>query len=159
MARAALLTYIAAVPAPLYNRDILRLAANIPHVGRLSSPHARAERMSAVCGSRVAVDVVVGPEGRIIELAQEVRACALGQASAALMAAHAIGRGPAELAEARDRLGAFLAGRRDDPGDWPGIEVLTPALPYTARHASIMLPFEAVAEAAAVAARRPAVAG
>jgi NifU-like protein involved in Fe-S cluster formation len=81
-----------------------------------------------------------------------VRACALGQASASLMGAHAIGRSIAELEAARDALTGFLAGECDDPGDWPGLEVFLPARPHSARHPSIRLAFEAVAEAAARAA-------
>ena len=54
---------------------------------------------------------------------------------------------PEELAAARDALTAWLAREGDTP-DWPGIDVFTPALDYTARHPSIRLAFEAAAEAA-----------
>jgi len=139
------------VPSALYNRDILRLAASIPHQRRLDAPQASVSKQSPVCGSRVTVDLVADNEGRVMALGQEVRACALGQASAALMGAHAIGRAPEELAKARDRLAAFLAGERDDPGEWPGLAVFAEARRFTARHASILLAFEAAAEAAAQA--------
>jgi NifU-like protein involved in Fe-S cluster formation len=142
------------VPTALYNRDILRLASAIPHLGRLASPQASADRRSPVCGSRVAVDVILDEQGRVGSLGQEVKACALGQASAALMAGSALGRTPAELAEARDSLRAFLAGDRDDPGAWPGLGVFAEARPFTARHPSILLAFEAAAEAAASAGAR-----
>ncbi|RJF93032.1 iron-sulfur cluster assembly scaffold protein [Sphingomonas cavernae] len=137
--------------APLYNSTILRLAASIPHHQRLANPQASVEKRSPVCGSRVTVDVVLDEAGRIAEIGQEVRACALGQASASLMAAEAIGRDADELAAARDALTAFLAGERPDPGDWPGLDIFLPALPHTARHASIRLAFEAVAEAVRLA--------
>ncbi len=147
--------YIPRVTSPLYNRDILRLAASIPHLGRLEQAQARVERTSPVCGSRVAVEVVV-EEGRVAAIAQDVAACALGQASASLMGAHAPGRTVGELKEARDSLAAYLAGERDDAGDWPGLAIFEVARSYPARHASILLAFEAVAEAAAqAAARRP----
>lgn len=133
--------------ATLYNADILRLATSIPHQTRLDHPQATVARRSPVCGSRVTVDIVL-VDGRLAEIGQEVRACALGQASAALMAEHAIGRTPAELAEARDALTAFLAGERGDPGSWPGLAIFAPAVPHSARHPSIRLAFEAVAEAA-----------
>jgi len=136
------------VTTALYNRDILRLAVSIPHQGRLAEPQASAERRSPTCGSRVAVDVVLDGEGRVAELGQEVKACALGQASAALMGAAALGRSPDELAEARDSLAAFLGGQRTDPGSWPGLDIFHDARPFTARHPSILLPFEAAAEAA-----------
>jgi NifU-like protein involved in Fe-S cluster formation len=137
----------------LYNRDILRLAASIPHQRRLEHPQASVEKRSPLCGSRVAVDVVLDEQGRVSSLGQEVKACALGQASASLMGANAIGRTTNELAEARDALAAYLQGTRNDPGDWPGLKILADARPYKARHASILLPFEAVSEAAGEAAR------
>ena len=132
----------------LYNRDILRLAAAIPNLGRLAVPQGSSEKSSPVCGSRVTVDVVADEDGRVAALGQEVRACALGQASAALMGAHAIGRSPEELARARDALAAFLAGSAEAPGDWPGLDLFAVARPYKARHPSILLAFEAAAEAA-----------
>jgi NifU-like protein involved in Fe-S cluster formation len=144
--------YIRPVTTALYNRDILRLAASIPHQRRLDHPQASAEKRSPVCGSRVAVDVVLDGEGRVAALGQEVKACALGQASAALMGASALGRTGEELAAARDALAAFLAGRRGDPGDWPGLGLFGDARPFAARHPSILLAFEAAAEAVARAA-------
>ncbi|MBA3677122.1 MAG: iron-sulfur cluster assembly scaffold protein [Sphingosinicella sp.] len=135
----------------LYNRDILRLAASIPHQGRLPNAEASVEKRSPVCGSRIIVDVMVDERGRVSRLGQEVKACALGQASASLMGAHAVGRDAAELAIARDALSAFLAGETDHPGDWPGLELLREARPFKARHPSILLAFEAVAQAASEA--------
>lgn len=134
--------------APLYNTALLKLAATIPHTERLTDPHATVEKRSPICGSRVTVDVKLDDNGRITELGQLVRACALGQASAALMGAAAIGRTAGELADARDALAGWLAGTRDDPGGWPGLDVMAPARDYPARHASIRLAFEAVAAAA-----------
>ena len=146
--------YIPAVADVLYNRDILRLAATIPHLGRLEAPQASATRRSPVCGSIVTVDLVTDGQGRVAALGQEVHACALGQASAALMGSHALGRRPEEIAQARDALADFLAQRREDPGGWPGLELFRHARPYSARHASILLAFEAAAEAAARAVNR-----
>lgn len=142
------------MPSALYNRDILRLAASIPHLGRLEHAQASAEKSSPVCGSRVTVDLALDGEGRVAALGQEVKACALGQASAALLGAHALGRSGSELEEARDALAAYLAGARDRPGGWPGLEVFAGARPFAARHAAILLAFEAAAEAAAKAGAR-----
>jgi NifU-like protein involved in Fe-S cluster formation len=138
--------------APLYNQEILRLAASIPFDDRIACPQASVEKRSPVCGSRVTVDVDLDGEGRVTRTGMLVRACALGQASAALMAAHAVGRSAAELAEARDRLTAWLAGEGPVP-DWPGLAIFEPALAHRARHPSIRLAFEAVAEAAEQAGR------
>lgn len=153
VARSRPAPYRRAVPTLLYNRDILRLAASIPHQRRLDEPHASVEKRSAVCGSRVSVDLVLDAKGRVAALGQEVKACALGQASASLMGANALGRSGDELATARDELAAYLAGTRADPGAWPGLEIFREARPFAARHASILLPFEAAAEAAAMARR------
>lgn len=131
----------------MYNAEILRLAASIPHHDRLAHAHGSAEKRSPVCGSRVSVDVALGEDGRVAEVGLLVRACALGQASASLLAQAIVGRTPDELVAARDALTAWLAGDRDLP-DWPGLRVFEPALGATARHASIRLAFEAAAEAA-----------
>jgi NifU-like protein involved in Fe-S cluster formation len=142
--------------ATLYNAAILRLAANIPHHERLADPQGTTERRSPICGSRVTVDVALDNEGRIARIGLLVRACALGQASASLMGAHAVGRDEAELTAARDALAAFLSGERSDPGEWPGLEIFEPARAHSARHASIRLAFEAVTEAVAQARRAEA---
>lgn len=136
--------------APLYNAEILRLAASIPNQRRLDDPMGSAEKRSPVCGSRVAVDVRLGEDGRVSEVGMLVRACALGQASSSLLAERVVGRTPEELAEARDELARWLAGEGPAPG-WPGLAIFEPALPHSARHPSIRLAFEAAAEAAASA--------
>jgi NifU-like protein involved in Fe-S cluster formation len=136
----------------LYNNEILKLATSTANFKRLSDAQASVEKRSPVCGSRVTVDVRLDPLGHIDALGLEVRACALGQAAAALMAANARGRSADELDSARDALAAFLAETSADPGDWPGLQIFAPAVPHRARHASILLAFDAVAEAAREAA-------
>ena len=136
---------------PLYTLEVLRLAASTARWDRLPAPGGTSEKRSPICGSRITVDVVLDAEGKIAELGQEVRACALGQASAALMGEHAIGKTAEELAAASDALKQWLAGEMDSPGDWPGLDIFAPALPHSARHPAIRLAFEAAAEAAAKA--------
>lgn len=133
--------------APLYNTRILRLAAETAGFARLDAPMASAERRSSVCGSRITLDLSMDAQGRVSALGMAVRACALGQASAALFARHAIGRDRAELIVARDALTRWLAGEGSVP-QWPGLEIFEPALPHSARHPSIRLAFEAAVEAA-----------
>jgi NifU-like protein involved in Fe-S cluster formation len=127
--------------------DILRLAASIPHQGRLADPMGSSERRSPVCGSRVTVDLDLDDEGRVHAAGLDVRACALGQASASLLASEVVGRRPEEIAAARDALARWLAEGGDAP-DWPGLAVFEAARPHTARHPSILLAFDAAAEAA-----------
>jgi len=132
---------------PLYTSEILRLAASIPVPAKLERVDSHAEERSPTCGSRVRVELQLDGERRIVSIAQEVHACAFGQASAALLAAGAPGRTYEEISSALVGLSAWLAGERDDPGDWPGFAALEPARPKRARHPAILLPFRAVASA------------
>ena len=128
----------------LYSRRILALASDIPHLGRLPAPTGSASRGSPQCGSTVTAEVVV-EGGRVADFAQEVRACALGQASAALLGQVAIGRTAPELSAARDALAAMLTdGAAVPPAPFDGLEVLTPARAFPNRHASILLAWDAV---------------
>ena len=135
----------------LYTPEISALALGNPFPDRLPDGAASAEKRSPICGSRVTVDLELDEEGRVAKLGTLVRACLLGQASSTIMAQHAIGRTPAELAAARDELTAWLAGTGPVPA-WPGIDIFTPGLKLSARHPSIRLAFEAAAEAADAAA-------
>ncbi|APE43563.1 iron-sulfur cluster assembly scaffold protein [Sulfitobacter alexandrii] len=132
----------------LYSARILALAADIPHLGRLDAPDATVKRRSPLCGSTVTVDVVM-KDGRVAQLGQDVKACALGQAAAAVTGASAMGATPDQLAKARDQLRAMLKENGPVPeAPFDGFEVLTPATAYKNRHASILLSIEALAEAA-----------
>lgn len=142
----------------LYSDRILTLAANMPRAGRLARPDASAERVSKLCGSRVTVDVAL-EDDRVIDFAQDVKACALGQASAAVLGAHVIGATVAELQLARDQLSAMLKSDGPPPvGRFADLAVLQPVKDYQARHASTLLAFEAVLAAARQAATRTSLA-
>lgn len=134
---------------PLYNTHILRLAAEIPHHQRLSEPARSSRKVSPICGSRVTVDIDLGEDGRVARYGQEVRACALGQASASLLGSRVVGMSADEIAAARDSLKAFLAGEGSIPEAWPELAIFEPAQRHKARHPSILLAFEAAAEASA----------
>ena len=132
----------------LYSAKVLALAANMPRAGRLPAPQASAERVSKLCGSRVLVDVML-EDGRVIDFAQDVKACALGQASAAVLGAHVIGASVEELETARDALKAMLKQGGPPPeGRFADLKALEVVRDYPARHASTLLAFEAVVEAA-----------
>ena len=131
----------------LYSTRILGLAAAIPHLGRLPAPQGSARRRSPLCGSTVTADVVV-KDGRVADFAQDVKACALGQASAAILGEAVVGRTLPELQAARDALRAMLKEGGPVPAaPFQGYEVLLPARDYKNRHASILLALEAVCEA------------
>ncbi|HEY9092079.1 iron-sulfur cluster assembly scaffold protein [Parasphingorhabdus sp.] len=128
----------------LYTRDILRLAVSIPHQSRLDKPDGTAEVRSRTCGSRVAADIIVSEDGRITDLGIEVNACALGQASTAILAAEAIGKSAEEIAAAREHLAGYLAGAEAQPGSWDNMEHLCAARDHPGRHAAIILPYDAI---------------
>ncbi len=131
----------------LYSGRILELAASIPHQGRLSAPTGSARKRSALCGSTVTVDVVV-VDGRIAEFAQDVKACALGQAAASILGRVVIGRNRADVHAARATLGAMLRDMGPPPAaPFDGYEVLIPARDYKNRHASILLALDATCDA------------
>lgn len=135
----------------LYSAKVLKLAANMPHAGRLPAPQASVEKTAKLCGSRIVVDLSL-KDGLVADFAQEVKACALGQAAAAVLGASVIGATPAEIEEARAALSAMLKSGGPAPtGRFADLAMLEPVKEYPARHASTMLAFEAAAEAARLA--------
>ena len=141
----------------LYSRRILALAAEAPQAQRLAEPHGTATKRSPLCGSTVTVDVAVA-DGRIADLGQDVKACALGQASAAVLGGAAIGRTRPEIEAARDALRAMLKQGAEPPAaPFDGLEALRPARDYKNRHASILLAWDATLAAMEDAETRAAV--
>jgi NifU-like protein involved in Fe-S cluster formation len=131
----------------LYSAKLLALAANMPRIGRLAAPDASVEKIAKLCGSRVVVDVTL-EEGRVADFAQDVKACALGQAAAAVLGAHVVGASLDELEVTRKQFRAMLKDGAPAPdGRFSDLAMLAPVKDYPARHASTLLAFEAVTEA------------
>ena len=131
----------------LYSGKILTLAANMPHAGRLAAPDGSAEKVAKLCGSRIVVDVAMEGD-RVVNFAQEVKACALGQAAAAVLGANVIGSRLSEIEMARDAFRAMLkTGGPAPTGRFGDLSMLESVKDYPARHASTLLAFEAAAEA------------
>ena len=144
----------------LYSAKILKLAANMPLAGRLDAPQGSAEKIAKLCGSRVTVDVALDDEGRDARFAQDVKACALGQASAAVLGASVLGADLAEIEMAANGLRAMLREGGEPPvGRFGDLSMLEPVKAYPARHASTLLAFEAAAEAVRQAQTRTSRAG
>ncbi|NLH83300.1 MAG: iron-sulfur cluster assembly scaffold protein [Phyllobacteriaceae bacterium] len=141
----------------VYNKQILALALDIPRIGRLSAPQASATRHSRLCGSRVTVDLVLDGD-RLADYAHEVKACALGQCSASVLARSVVGATVAEIRAARDMLHAMLKENGPLPtGRFADLALLEPVRDYKARHTSVLLPWDATLEAIdAIAAQRAA---
>ena len=128
--------------APLYTLEILRLAGSLPDPAHLERVDGMAQLRSPTCGSTVHTEVKLD-DGRVTALSQQVRACAFGQASGALVAKHAPGRTREEIAKILASLSGWLDGSRDNPGGW-GLEALAPARSRASRHGAIVLPLRAL---------------
>lgn len=131
----------------LYSSDVLRLAADIPRLGTLEAPDARVRKVSRLCGSELELDLRC-ETGRVVDLALRVKACALGQASAAVLARNLLGATVEEVRSGRDGLKAMLKeGAAPPRGRFAELSALEGARDYPARHQSVMLAFEAALEA------------
>lgn len=131
----------------IYSHRILELAADIPRLGTLPDADASATAHSKLCGSTV--KVYLKTDGNVVtDFAHEVKACALGQASSSIMGRHVIGSTAAELRAIREELFRMLKDNGKPPsGKWADLALLEPARELKARHASILLTFDAVADA------------
>ena len=128
--------------ARLYTPELLALAVDLAKWPRLGEASLHGEARSPTCGSTLAMDLALDEAGRIEGLGMAVRACAVGQASAAIFARSAGGRGPQDIAEALAQLEAWLAGDGALPA-WPGIAPIEPARAFPARHGAMLLPWKA----------------
>ena len=127
----------------LYSDKILQLAAEPIYRERLSEPDASATKRSPLCGSAVTVDINV-ESGFITHYGQDVRACALGQASSTIVGKSIVGRSITEVRKAFEELSEMLKNNGPTPSDpFNDLYILQPASEYKNRHASILLPIEA----------------
>lgn len=131
----------------VYNAKILGFAGNITRIGRLEHPDATSKAHSKLCGSTVIVDLAM-QDGVVTDFAHEVKACALGQASSSIMAAHVVGASADELRAVRETMQKMLKENGPPPeGRFADLKYLEPVRDYKARHASTMLTFDAVVDA------------
>ena len=132
----------------LYSARILKLAANLPHSGRLALAEGTGERVARLCGSKATVDVTLDDAGRVLTFAQDVKACALGQAAAGVLGETVIGASLDEIVVARDAMSAMLKlGGEGPTGRFEGLRALKQVADYPARHASTMVAIEATVDA------------
>ncbi|PZO75540.1 MAG: iron-sulfur cluster assembly scaffold protein [Mesorhizobium amorphae] len=131
----------------VYNAKLLGFAGNISRIGTLDAPDATATAHSKLCGSTVAVDIKLA-DGVVTDFAHRVKACALGQASSAIMAEHVVGTSAEELRALRAVMLRMLKENGAPPeGRFADLRYLEPVRDYRARHASTMLTFDAVVDA------------
>ena len=130
----------------LYTPELLGLAVALADYPADPSLPLHGEARSKSCGSTLAADIAVDGDGRIVALGLRVRACAVGQAAAAIFARAAADRTLEDIETAHEALTAWLAGAEAMP-DWPGLAAIAPARAYAARHGAIMLPWTAARDA------------
>lgn len=141
----------------LYSPRVLELAADIPHAGSsglvldpLARPGGvvgRSHKVSKLCGSEVSVELVLA-EDRIVDFLIDPKACALGQASASVLARNIIGATASEVIAGRDSLKAMLKqGAKPPEGRFWELRYLESVRDYPPRHTSTLLAFEAAIEA------------
>ncbi len=130
----------------LYNTDILSLSATLKNE-RLENPMGTSRKVSKLCGSWVEIDLNL-KNGKVSESALRVQACALGQASAAILKGQIIGASIAEVKTARDALYAMLKEEGKPPkGRFEKLKLLAGVAEYPARHTSTLLAFDAALSA------------
>lgn len=129
--------------AALYTPQVLALAASLAEWPWDDALPLQASARSKSCGSAVSLGLASDAGGRITKIGLKTQACAIGQAAAAIFARAAIGRNLAEIDAAERDIRAWLSGEAPRP-PWPGLELLEPARAYPARHAAIMLTWQAV---------------
>jgi NifU-like protein involved in Fe-S cluster formation len=131
----------------LYSERIIALAASIPPAGHLAAPDATASAHSKLCGSTIAVELAMDGD-RVADYAQTVRACLLGQTSAAVMAHNIVGSTDKELRDVAETMRRMLKEGGPAPtGRWAELAALEPVREVKARHTSTLLAFEAVVRA------------
>jgi NifU-like protein involved in Fe-S cluster formation len=132
----------------LYVQELLALSKACDGFSRLPSPMGSATKHARLCGSTVTVDVNVF-ENRISALGMEADACALGRASAAILARDGIGATLEELEDGLSELKHML--KTGEPpaaqNRFAALHLLQSAKDAPQRHGSILLAFEAAIEA------------
>jgi len=129
-------------PAKLYSPALLELATGLAQFPLDPAHPFTAEARSRSCGSVVTLGLALDAQARIAAIGMQVSACAVGQASAMLLASHARAAAPQTIIGTTDALERWLAGQGTLPV-WPGLDVLGPARDLPGRHGALLLPWKA----------------
>jgi len=130
----------------LYTPDILAAAVSLAEFPLTPDIRLRGEARSVSCGSRIELGLQIDPGGLIARVGVASRACAIGQASAAVFAKGVVGLTAREVVETGEEMTAWLDKLGPMPG-WPGLELVAPAKDCPARHGAMMLPWNAARDA------------
>ncbi|MBL4906425.1 MAG: iron-sulfur cluster assembly scaffold protein [Sneathiella sp.] len=130
----------------LYQKNLMRLAANATGAGSLENPDAQGTLDNPTCGDRITIQVKL-EDGHITDLAHDNRACMLCQAAASLLAENAIGLNLADVDGIRSSVKQLL-----ETGDgaaslpWEELTYFTPVKDHKSRHICVLLPFNALSD-------------
>ena len=134
----------------LYRSEQLRgLIKRVRKNRRLSRPDFSVTRRSPVCGSEVTIEGTVDSRGVIDRIGYRTRACSLAMASTGVLVQRAPGVAPEEILRARHALRRILSGQDASATAfpvWPELQCFSAAEQLPARHASILLSFDALVE-------------
>lgn len=131
----------------LYQERILALARVARSRPRLDAPSHTGTASNPVCGDRVVVDVDVDMADRIIGLGARVDGCALCEAAAGLMFQEIEGWKFGDAVGLHLPITRWLADEQQDIAV-DGQDSFTPVKSFPSRHRCVILPFQALAEAA-----------
>ncbi len=131
----------------LYTNNILALASTIPITTRLEHPDISVTKRTAICGSSITLDLNI-EKAKITEVGLDIKACALGQASACIFTTHAIGTDIDTILELRENLKTFLKmGKFLIKEPFTRYRYFEPAQKVPYRHDSVLLVLDASIEA------------
>ena len=131
----------------LYTNNILELASTIPITTRLEHPDISVTKRTAICGSSITLDLNI-EKAKIREVGLDIKACALGQASACIFVTHAIGTDIDTILELRENLKTFLKmGKFLIEEPFTRYKYFEPAQKVPYRHDSVLLVLDASIEA------------
>ncbi len=131
----------------LYSQKILALAMDIPHITPIEEFDGSALCRSPVCGSQIEAKIYLHKD-MISAYAQDVKTCALGQASAAIFGRHVLGKTAKDIEKLQTELVKFLKENGDTPSaPFEEYHILIAARDYKNRHASILLAVDVCLEA------------
>ncbi|MEP2736421.1 MAG: hypothetical protein ABJP34_08985 [Erythrobacter sp.] len=88
------------------------------------------------------IEFSTGPMDGVTQIGLAVQACAVGQASAAILAEAAIGKTHSDFADTLSEIEHWLSGDGKVP-QWPQFDPLLPVLQHKGRHGALMLPWRA----------------
>ena len=133
----------------LYSDILLEAAGSLPQARRLENPTVSARKSSRVCGSELIIDLKID-DGKIADFGLDAKACALGQASAGLVATNLIGASVVDLPRLYETVRAMLKNNGPAPNGarWGALAALEAIKDYPQRHASTLLIFDALSTCA-----------